>query len=128
MAYTTATGRRKTSIARVYMTPGKGDIMVNGRDYKEYFPIKIKQFIIEQSLAAANLLGQYDVTINVHGGGITGQAEAIRMAVARGLVKSDSELKPVLKPHGFLTRNPKMVERKKFGHKKARKSFQFSKR
>lgn len=128
MDYTTATGRRKTSIARIYMKPGNGNITVNGKDYKEYFPLKLKQYIVEQALAAANVSGQFDFKINVSGGGITGQSEAIRMAVARGLVKNDPEVRALIKKDGLLTRNPKMVERKKFGHKKARKSFQFSKR
>ena len=128
MAYTIATGRRKTSIARIYMEPGTGNITVNKKVYIEYFPQKLKQFVVEQPLNTLEVLGQFDVKINVKGGGITGQSEAIRMAIARALVKYNTEHKPALKSMGFLTRDPRMVERKKFGHKKARKSFQFSKR
>jgi small subunit ribosomal protein S9 len=128
MAYTIATGRRKTSIARIYMEPGTGNITVNKKVYTEYFPQKLKQFVVEQPLNTLEVLGQFDVKINVKGGGITGQSEAIRMAIARALVKYNTEHKPALKSMGFLTRDPRMVERKKFGHKKARKSFQFSKR
>jgi small subunit ribosomal protein S9 len=128
MAYTNATGRRKTAIARVYMAAGTGTITINGKSYDEYFPAKLRQFVIEQPLDVTTSLGQLDIKINVKGGGLTGQAEAIRLAIARALVKDNAEVKPTLKEKGFLTRDPRMVERKKFGHKKARKSFQFSKR
>lgn len=128
MAYTVATGRRKTSIARVYMMPGAGNILINGREYKEYFPTKIKQFLIEQAFEMTSTAGQYDLKINVKGGGLTGQAEAIRLGISRALVEINPESKPALKVRDLMTRDPRMVERKKFGKKKARKSFQFSKR
>jgi small subunit ribosomal protein S9 len=128
MAYINATGRRKTAIARIYMANGTGSITINGKSYENYFPAKLRQFVIEQPLDVTNTLGKYDIMVNVKGGGLTGQAEAIRLGISRALVKDNSEMKPALKTVGFLTRNPKMVERKKFGHKKARKSFQFSKR
>jgi small subunit ribosomal protein S9 len=128
MAYTIATGRRKTSIARIYMLPGSGNITINGKRYEEYFPTKVKQFIVEQPFLISNTSGQYDVKVNVKGGGVTGQSEAVRLAISRALVKVDPEMKAALKVEGLMTRDPRMVERKKFGHKKARKSFQFSKR
>jgi len=128
MASINATGRRKTAIARVYLSGGTGNIMINGKKYDDYFPAKLRQFVVEQPLDVSENMGKYDIFINVKGGGLTGQAEAIRLGISRALVKDNSEVKPTLKSNGFLTRNPKMVERKKFGHKKARKSFQFSKR
>jgi len=128
MAYTNATGRRKTAVARVYLERGSGNITINGKRHDEYFPTRIRQYVIEQPMEVTNSLGQYDIKINVKGGGMTGQAEAIRLAISRALVKESEDMKPALKEKGFMTRNPKMVERKKFGHKKARKSFQFSKR
>jgi small subunit ribosomal protein S9 len=128
MAYTIATGRRKTSIARIYMAPGTGTITINGKAYEQYFPTKVKQFIVEQPFIITNTSGQFDVKVNVKGGGVTGQSEAVRLAISRALVKVDPEVKTSLKGEGLMTRNPKMVERKKFGHKKARRSFQFSKR
>jgi small subunit ribosomal protein S9 len=128
MAYTIATGRRKTSIARVYLAPGGGSILINGREFAEYFPTKIKQFLIEQPLSMTSTLGQYDIKVNVKGGGLTGQAEAIRLGISRALVEINPESKPILKERDLMTRDPRMVERKKFGKKKARKSFQFSKR
>ena len=121
-------GRRKTSVARIYMTPGKGDILVNNRDYKEYFPTEILQIIINQPFNTVNAKGAYDLKINVDGGGISGQAEAIRLAIARALCEVNAENRPPLKKEGFLTRDPRMVERKKYGRAKARKKFQFSKR
>jgi small subunit ribosomal protein S9 len=121
-------GRRKTSVARIYMTPGKGDILVNNRDYKEYFPTEILQIIINQPFNTVNAKGSYDLKINVDGGGISGQAEAIRLAIARALCEVNAENRPPLKKEGFLTRDPRMVERKKYGRAKARKKFQFSKR
>jgi len=121
-------GRRKTAVARIYMTPGKGDIQVNDRDYKEYFPTEILQIIINQPFNAVNAKGAYDLKINVDGGGIAGQAEAIRMAISRALCEVNADYRPPLKKEGFLTRDPRMVERKKAGRKKARKKFQFSKR
>jgi small subunit ribosomal protein S9 len=121
-------GRRKTSVARIYVTPGKGDIQVNGRDYKTYFVSEILQIKVNQPLNTIGDIGKYDVTINVKGGGITGQAEAVRMAIARALCQINLENRPALKKEGFLTRDPRMVERKKYGRRKARKKFQFSKR
>lgn len=128
MAYTIALGRRKKSVARIYMEPGSGKIIINKREMDNYFPSKLKQFVVEQPFAATNTSGQYDVKVNVKGGGITGQSEAIRLGITRALIKFNAENKPALKSEGFTTRDPRMVERKKFGHKKARKSFQFSKR
>ena len=128
MAYTNATGRRKTAIARVYMAAGNGTITINGKAYDEFFPAKLRQFVIEQPLDVTTSMGTLDIKINVKGGGLTGQAEAIRLAIARALVKDNADVKPSLKEKGFLTRDPRMVERKKFGRAKARKSFQFSKR
>lgn len=121
-------GRRKTSVARVYMKPGKGNITINKRDYKEFFPIAVLQAKVQQSFNVTDTAGKYDVTVNVQGGGINGQAEAIRLGIARALVKIDEEYKPVLKAEGLMTRDPRMVERKKPGQPKARKKFQFSKR
>lgn len=121
-------GRRKTSIARVYVKPGKGDITVNNRDLKEYFLSEIHQTTVKQPLAAVKLDGQYDVTVNVEGGGIKGQAEAVRLGIARALVEFNVEVKPTLRKEGLLTRDSRMVERKKPGRRKARRKFQFSKR
>jgi len=121
-------GRRKTSIARIYLAPGKGDVIVNSRDLKEYFLSEIHQTIVQQPLVATSTKGQYDVHVNVEGGGIKGQAEAVRLGIARALVDLNPETKPVLKKEGFLTRDSRMVERKKYGRRKARRRFQFSKR
>ena len=123
-----ATGRRKTSVARVYVTPGKGDIRVNARDLKEYFLSEIHQTLVKQPLVALKAETQYDVTVNVEGGGIKGQAEAVRLGIARALVQFNAENKPVLRKEGFVTRDSRMVERKKPGRRKARRKFQFSKR
>ncbi|HEU5291543.1 MAG TPA: 30S ribosomal protein S9 [Cyclobacteriaceae bacterium] len=123
-----ATGRRKTSVARVYVTPGKGDIRVNARDLKEYFLSEIHQTLVKQPLVALKAETQYDVTINVEGGGIKGQAEAVRLGIARALVQFNGENKPALRKEGFVTRDSRMVERKKPGRRKARRKFQFSKR
>ena len=123
-----AVGRRKTAVARVYMEPGSGNITVNGRELKEYFPTEVLQIILTQSFRAVDATGQFDLKVNVHGGGISGQAEAIRMAIARALVESNADNRPALKKEGFLTRDSRMVERKKYGRRKARKRFQFSKR
>ena len=123
-----ATGRRKTSVARVYVTPGKGDIRVNARDLKEYFLSEIHQTLVKQPLVALKAENQYDVTINVEGGGIKGQAEAIRLGISRALVQFNAENKPTLRKEGFVTRDSRMVERKKPGRRKARRKFQFSKR
>ena len=121
-------GRRKKSIARIYLTKGKGNVIVNGKDYKEYFPTIALQYRINQPFTLTDNVEQYDVKVNVSGGGITGQAEAIRLAVSRAFVQIDAGLKPALKAEGLMTRDPRMVERKKPGQKKARKKFQFSKR
>ena len=121
-------GRRKASVARIYLNEGSGDIKVNGKDYKDYFPTTVQQYKIEQPFNILDLAGKYDLKVNVFGGGTTGQVEAIRLAISRALVKIDQENKPALKAEGLMTRDPRMVERKKFGQKKARKKFQFSKR
>jgi small subunit ribosomal protein S9 len=121
-------GRRKTSIARVYVQPGKGDIKVNNRDLKEYFLSEIHQTTVKQALAAVKVADQYDVTVNVEGGGIKGQAEAVRLGIARALVEINAENKPALRKERLLTRDSRMVERKKPGRRKARRKFQFSKR
>ncbi len=126
--YTIATGRRKASIARVYLKSGKGKIVVNGKDYKEFIPVKHLIEKIEEPFKVTDLEGKYDVKVNVLGGGIKGQAEAITLGISRALVMIDAELKPALKEHRLITRDPRVVERKKPGKKKARKSFQFSKR
>lgn len=121
-------GRRKSAIARVYLNEGKGQIMVNNRDFKSYFPGEHLHFIIEQPLNTLQIRDKYDIQVNLVGGGIKGQAEALRLGIARALIKLDPENKPVLKAQGFLTRDPREVERKKPGRPKARKRFQFSKR
>ncbi|AWV99814.1 30S ribosomal protein S9 [Arcticibacterium luteifluviistationis] len=121
-------GRRKTAVARIYMQPGKGDVTVNGRDLQTYFPTEVLQIILNQPFNLVEADGKYDLKVNVHGGGIAGQAEAIRMAISRALVEADAEHRPALKKEGFLTRDSRMVERKKYGRAKARKRFQFSKR
>jgi len=121
-------GRRKTSIARVYVQPGKGDIRVNDRDLKEYFLSEIHQTTVKQALAAVKVADQYDVTVNVEGGGIKGQAEAVRLGIARALVEINPEHKPALRKENLMTRDSRMVERKKPGRRKARRRFQFSKR
>jgi len=122
------TGRRKSSIARVYVTPGKGDIVINKRDIDSYFGLETLKLVVRQPLAATDSLGKYDIMVSVHGGGTTGQAGAIRHGIARALLKADPELRPVLKKAGFLTRDPRMKERKKYGLKAARRAPQFSKR
>ena len=121
-------GRRKTAIARIYMQRGKGEITINNRDYKEYFSTEVLQNKVTQSLTLTNNAGQWDIKVNVEGGGVTGQAEAIRLAISRALVEVDVENKPKLRAEGLMTRDPRMVERKKFGRRKARRRFQFSKR
>ena len=128
MEVTNTSGRRKTSVARAYVTTGSGNIVVNGRDYKEYFKTPTLHYYVTQSLNVAKVRENYDVTVNVIGGGITGQAQAIRLAVAKALAEINPELKKDLRAAGLVTRDPRMVERKKFGQKKARKRFQFSKR
>jgi len=121
-------GRRKTSIARVYVVPGNGTITVNLRDLKVYFPSEIHQTIVKQALTISKLEANYDVTVNVEGGGTKGQAEAIRLGIARALVTINPEVKPPLRKEGIMTRDSRMVERKKPGRRKARRKFQFSKR
>jgi small subunit ribosomal protein S9 len=121
-------GRRKTSVARIYMSSGKGSIVVNDKEVKEYFPSEILQTIVRQPLNAVEAAGDFDIKVNVDGGGPKGQAEAIRLAVSRALVEVDGEHRAPLKKEGFLTRDPRMVERKKYGRRKARRRFQFSKR
>ncbi len=121
-------GRRKTAIARVYVTPGTGSITVNNREYKTYFTTGPLQNKVTQAFSIVNVAEQFDVKANVTGGGITGQAEAIRLGIARALCDINPENRPALKKEGLLTRDPRMVERKKSGQKKARKRFQFSKR
>jgi small subunit ribosomal protein S9 len=128
MEITNALGRRKTAVARVYLKPGKGGITVNKRDVKDYFPTPVLQAAVAKPFNVLEVNGQYDVTVNVAGGGITGQAEAISLGISRALVKLNSESKPALRAEGLMTRDARMVERKKFGQKKARKKFQFSKR
>jgi small subunit ribosomal protein S9 len=123
-----ALGRRKTAVARVYLKKGKGNIVVNDKDYKLYFPITTLQTSVTKPLALTNSVTDFDVTVTVEGGGITGQAEAISLGIARALVEYNAENKPTLRAAGLMTRDPRMVERKKFGQKKARKRFQFSKR
>lgn len=121
-------GRRKKSVARIYMVPGKGKVNVNSKKLEDFFPVKNHQNVVNQPLEVTETLGQYDINVNVFGGGVTGQASAISLAIAKGLVAIDAELKPKLREFGLMTRDPRMVERKKPGQKKARKKFQFSKR
>ena len=121
-------GRRKSSVARIYLKSGKGKITINKRDHKEYFKTDVQQYKIFQPFELTGTKGKYDATINVKGGGNTGQVEAIRLAISRALVEIDAEYKPLLKAEGLMTRDPRMVERKKPGQPKARKKFQFSKR
>jgi small subunit ribosomal protein S9 len=121
-------GRRKTAVARIYLTEGTGNITINKKDFKSYFTTGTLQYKVQQALMLTDNLESYDIKVNVFGGGITGQAEAIRLAITRALVHIDAEHRIILKPEGLLTRDPRMVERKKFGQKKARKKFQFSKR
>jgi len=121
-------GRRKTSVARLYIKGGSGNITVNKKPLERYFPSEILQTIVKQPLTMIEEEGSYDLNINVDGGGVKGQAEAIRLALSRALVEIDAEYRPALKKEGFLTRDPRMVERKKYGRRKARRAFQFSKR
>ena len=121
-------GRRKASVARIYLEKGKGKMTVNGKDFKEYFPVNTMQFKLEQPFNVVDLSGKFDVNINVNGGGNTGQAEAIRLAISRALCELDANNRPALKSEGLLTRDSRVVERKKPGQKKARKKFQWVKR
>ncbi|WP_299432503.1 30S ribosomal protein S9 [uncultured Aquimarina sp.] len=121
-------GRRKTAVARVYLKEGSGKVTINKKDLNDYFPTATLQYKVNQPFALTDNEEKFDVTVNVYGGGITGQAEAIRLAISRAMCELDPENRAALKPEGLLTRDPRMVERKKFGQKKARKKFQFSKR
>ena len=121
-------GRRKNAVARVYLKEGKGNIVVNKRDHKEYFNTLILQYRVNQPFIATQTEGKFDVMVNVDGGGFTGQADAIRLGIARALTERDPDMKTLLKAESLMTRDPRMVERKKPGQKKARKKFQFSKR
>ena len=121
-------GRRKTSVARLYLNAGNGKVSINGRTLEDYFPSEIHKIIIKQPFVLIDADGKFDIKVNVSGGGFKGQAEAIRLAVSRALCVLDEENRPPLKKEGFLTRDPRMVERKKYGRRKARKKFQFSKR
>ncbi len=128
MSVTNTSGRRKTAVARIYLKEGSGIITVNGKDHKEYFPTLPLQYIVNQSFEVSETLGKYDVNVNVKGGGVNGQAGAVRLAIAKAIVELDAEKKPSLRAKGIMTRDNRMVERKKPGRKKARKKFQFSKR
>ncbi len=121
-------GRRKTAVARVYMQEGTGNFILNGKDYKDYFPTLVLQYKVHQSFKVTDTDGKYDVMANINGGGTTGQAEALRLAIGKALIEINPEWKTLLRAEGLTTRDPRMVERKKFGQKKARKRFQFSKR
>ena len=123
-----AIGRRKAAVARVYLSDGKGKITVNNRDYKEYFGAETLQYVVTQPLVLLNAADKYDIQVNLDGGGVKGQAEALRLGITRALIQVDAENKSVLKANGFVTRDPREVERKKPGQPKARKRFQFSKR
>lgn len=123
-----ATGRRKTSVARVILKPGSGNFQVNKRTLEQYFPVDTLRTEVLSPLVATEMSGKYDITANVNGGGLTGQAGAVKLGIARALVEINGELKPKLRTADMMTRDPRMVERKKYGQKKARKRFQFSKR
>ena len=128
MEYINAIGRRKSSVARVYLSEGTGKITINKKDLTEYFPSAILQYVVKQPLMVLDCAGKYDIKANLDGGGFTGQSQALRMAIARALVKVNAEDKKALKTQGFLTRDSREVERKKPGQPKARRRFQFSKR
>jgi small subunit ribosomal protein S9 len=123
-----ALGRRKAAVARIFLSDGKGKITVNGRDYKEYFGAETLQYVVTQPLVLLNATDKYDIVVNLDGGGVKGQAEALRLGITRALIKIDEESKKALKANGFVTRDPREVERKKPGRPKARRRFQFSKR
>ena len=128
MEYINTVGRRKTSVARLYMKPGKGNFIINGKELDKYFASELLRLIVEQPLKLVDSLKNFDFKVNLHGGGLKGQAEAVRLAVARALLKNNDETRPLLKKEGFLTRDPRMVERKKYGRRKARRAFQWVKR
>jgi len=128
MSTTNTSGRRKTAIARIYLTDGSGNITVNGKDYKEYFPTLPLQYIVNQSIEVSGNNSKFDVNVNVTGGGVKGQAEAVRLAIAKAIVELNPESKSGLRAKGLMTRDDRMVERKKPGRRKARRRFQFSKR
>ena len=128
MEQVNAIGRRKAAVARVILRDGKGKITVNDRDYKEYFGAETLQYVVTQPLVALDAVEKYDISINLDGGGVKGQAEALRLGITRALIEVDAENKSLLKANGFVTRDPRSVERKKPGRPKARKRFQFSKR
>lgn len=121
-------GRRKSAVARAYITPGKGQITINKRELEDYFSVPIHRYVVTQPLHTLGVADQYDIKVNITGGGTKGQAEAVRLAISRALVELNPEHKPALKAEGFMTRDPRVVERKKPGRPKARKRFQFSKR
>ena len=123
-----ALGRRKEAVARIFISKGEGKITVNDKDYKQYFPLVYLQNQLEAPLKTADVAGKFDIIINAQGGGLKGQAEAAKLGIARALLEVNPEFRPALKEAGQLTRDPRSVERKKFGHKKARRSYQFSKR
>jgi small subunit ribosomal protein S9 len=123
-----ALGRRKAAVARVYLSDGKGKITINGRDYKEYFGAETLQYVVTQPLVLLNVTDKYDINANLDGGGVKGQAEALRLGITRALIMIDADTKSALRTNGFVTRDPREVERKKPGQPKARKRFQFSKR
>ena len=124
----TAVGRRKESVARVWLLPGKGDIVINARPYEKYFLRETDRIILKQPLAITNNVNKYDILANIRGGGLTGQAGALRLGISRALILADPELKDLLRKNGFLTRDPRAKERKKYGQKGARKRFQWTKR
>ena len=126
--YNYGTGRRKSAVARIYLTEGSGKITINKKALEEYFPSSILQYVVKQPLNALNVAEKYDIKVNLCGGGFTGQSQALRLAIARALVKINAEDKKLLRSEGFVTRDPREVERKKPGRPKARKRFQFSKR
>ncbi len=128
MSTTNTSGRRKTAVARIYLTDGSGNITVNGKDYKEYFPTLPLQYIVNQSIEVSGNNSKFDVNVNVAGGGVKGQAEAVRLAIAKAIVELNPESKSALRAKGLVTRDDRMVERKKPGRRKARRRFQFSKR
>jgi len=128
MEFYDAIGRRKNATARIRLVPGQGKVSVNGRELLEYFKREVLKMVIEQPLIASDSLGKFNITANIAGGGLSGQAEAMRLGIARALIKWNEELRPEMRANGFLTRDPRRVERKKYGRPKARKRFQFSKR